>query len=140
MVTFSIAIPCRTDALPDAMLRLQASAPFASLDDTARHHAQLIIEELVTNAIDHGRLPATEHVQVTVAVDEQQLTIEMRDRGPEFDPTRHPAPDTSLELDERPIGGLGIYLAQTLADDIRYQREHGENRTLLCKRIGPRLS
>ena len=49
------------------------------------------------------------------------------DQGIEFDPLAAPAPDLTLDLEHRPIGGLGILLLKTLAGSLSYRREQGWN-------------
>ena len=49
------------------------------------------------------------------------------DDGPPFDPLARTDPDTSLELDERQPGGLGILLIKSLIDEVSYHREDGRN-------------
>ena len=135
MSTFSIEIPCRPDALPDAMQSIREFTQSERLDELCRHHVQLIIEEMVVNVIDHGRPPDNQHIDVVLRVEAEQLLIEIRDRGRLFDPTQAQAPDTSSDIDRRPVGGLGVYLTQMLSDEISYRREHGENTLVIRKRI-----
>ena len=63
------------------------------------------------------------------------LTLTLADRGKEFDPTRREDPDLSLPAEERPIGGLGIFLIKQLMDSVEYRREGGENLLILKKRL-----
>ena len=63
------------------------------------------------------------------------MTLTLADRGKEFDPTRREDPDLSLPAEERPIGGLGIFLIKQLMDSVEYRREGGENLLILKKRL-----
>jgi anti-sigma regulatory factor (Ser/Thr protein kinase) len=56
------------------------------------------------------------------------LTVEVADQGAEFNPLTAPPPDLTLDLENRPIGGLGIFLVKTLAPFITYRRESDWNR------------
>ncbi len=135
MTTFSISIPPTPSALPTLMHGLLASAPVDGLDEIARHHLQLIVEEMVVNVIDHGQLSADDHIDLQLWREDEALVIEMRDRGLAFDPSRSRAADTGSDLDNRPIGGLGVHLVQTLSDDIRYRRLDNENQTVVRLRV-----
>ncbi|MBR3725132.1 MAG: ATP-binding protein [Bacteroidales bacterium] len=54
-----------------------------------------------------------------------------------FDPTIREEVDTTLPVEERPIGGLGIHLIRRLMDSINYERREGRNILTLRKRIHP---
>ena len=60
------------------------------------------------------------------------LVFVLTDAGIAFDPTQVPAADVNLSLEERPIGGLGIFLIRKIMDEVSYQRMDGKNR--LCMR------
>ncbi|MBO5237979.1 MAG: ATP-binding protein [Lachnospiraceae bacterium] len=55
------------------------------------------------------------------------IVIEMRDKGIPFDPLAKEDPDITLSAEERKIGGLGIFMAKQIMDEIDYQREGNEN-------------
>jgi len=63
------------------------------------------------------------------------LKVEVIDDGRAFNPLEVPAPDLSLAMRDRPIGGLGIHLLRELADEVKYERRDGTNRFLLTKRL-----
>ena len=71
----------------------------------------------------------------TSQLNDSQLRIEIRDDGIPFDPLAHPEPDTSIPLEEKPIGGLGILMARKSMDDISYERRDSENILTLTKRL-----
>ena len=62
------------------------------------------------------------------------MELEIRDRGPAFDPLAAAPPDLSIPFSQRAIGGLGIHLARSVTDTIEYAREAGENCLRLTKR------
>jgi serine/threonine-protein kinase RsbW len=100
------------------------------IDSRLRHDVRLIVEELASNAIDHGAgdLSAAQHeLSVNLDFDGDLVALEFRDTGAPFDPLAEPAPDLDAGIDERPLGGLGVYLIRQLAEDIRYRREDGAN-------------
>ena len=91
-------------------------------------HVRLIIEELACNAISHGGCVASGRpLKLRLAVDESALVLELRECGQAFDPgaARSPALDDGIE--SRPIGGLGLFLVQQLADALDYRREGDAN-------------
>ena len=57
--------------------------------------------------------------------------VVVTDDGKPFNPLESPEPDTSLPVEERPIGGLGIYLLRKMFDQMDYARTDGKNRVTL---------
>ena len=91
---------------------------------------ELLIEEIFIN-ISRYSYPenAPGSVTITYAIPKPgELSIEVGDQGIEFDPLAAPAPDLTLDLEQRPIGGLGIFLLKTFAGSLSYRREGGWNR------------
>lgn len=103
----------------------QAGLPAERLD-----HLDLLIEELLMNVFRYS-FPQSEPGMVTVTYDvpaEGKVLFEVADQGREFNPLDTPAPDLTLDLGDRPIGGLGIFLVKQYAKPLSYRREHGWNR------------
>ncbi len=96
----------------------------------------LTIEELVTNCIKYGYDDAGEHtIVIDLSVANERLTMSVTDDGHPFDPLSVPRPNLALDIQDRPIGGLGIYLLRELADEVAYERRDDGNRLTLTKRI-----
>ena len=89
----------------------------------------LVLEEAVMNVIGNAFTGRAEpHViQVRLDITEQALAAEVMDNGRRFDPTKAPAPDLSLSLEERTPGGLGIHLIRSMVDRLHYRRAAGKN-------------
>jgi serine/threonine-protein kinase RsbW len=97
------------------------------------HDLALILDELLANVVKHG-YPGEPTGWIAVHVERvggEQVRLEVRDRAPAFDPRGAPAPELSLPLDRRPIGGLGVHLIRTLARSVEYTRAGDENRLTL---------
>ena len=102
----------------------------------ATYFLLLAIEELVTNCIAYGYDDAGEHtIVLSLSVDGQTLTLIVIDDGHPFDPLAVPPPDLSLDIEHRPLGGLGIFLLREFADHIAYERRGNTNRLTLTKRL-----
>ncbi len=97
----------------------------------------LAVEEWVANVISYAYPKGTRgHVELTVKVVEGLLTMVIKDHGVAFDPTQHEDADVEAELDERQIGGLGIYLMKNIMDSVDYERSaDGYNVLTLKKQI-----
>jgi serine/threonine-protein kinase RsbW len=101
-------------------------------------HTVQAVDESASNIILHGYGGEPGLIEVEVSVVANDLTVVLRDTAPVFDPTKLPEPDVSMPLDERPIGGLGVFLARRLMDEIRHrERPGGGNELTLIKRGHP---
>ena len=89
-----------------------------------RQYRQLRLRERAGHKID-----------VQLISEPDALTIKIADDGRAFDPlSQAPTPDVDANLEDRPIGGLGVYLVQTLMDEAHYRREQDRNHLTLVKR------
>ena len=72
---------------------------------------------------------------VTFTSEEDAVTIEITDEGRSFDPLNDaPEPDLMSPIEERQVGGPGVYLARTMMDELVYRREGNRNYLTLMKR------
>jgi anti-sigma regulatory factor (Ser/Thr protein kinase) len=64
-----------------------------------------------------------------------RLTFVLSDSGKPFDPTQASEPDLTLQAEDRPIGGLGIFLVRQIMDSVEYRYSDGKNILTLTKNI-----
>jgi len=89
---------------------------------------ELVLEEALVNVIEYAYPQGPGELTLEAESEEpQQLVIEIRDQGESFNPLDRDDPDTQLQLMERPVGGLGIFLMKQLADRVSWQRQGNEN-------------
>jgi serine/threonine-protein kinase RsbW len=136
----SIAIELRRDHAELAILTEQLEQ-FGE-----RHHLaanivstmNLALEEAVTNIIDYGFDDSPEGdmpvIKIELAYEGGCLTAAVKDNGRAFNPLQASLPDTSVPLEERQIGGLGITLITKLMDEVHYSREDAKNVLTMRKR------
>ena len=107
------------------------------IDDDEAKMLNLAIEEWVANVINYAYPKGTRgHVELTAKVNDGLMTLVIKDHGILFDPTQHADVDVKADLEDRPIGGLGIYLMKTIMDSMSYERSvDGYNILTLTKKI-----
>lgn len=95
----------------------------------------LVLDELWVNVVHYSG--ATGEVEVSLDTDADEVRLEIADDGRPFDPLSEAVePDLDAALEERPIGGLGIFLVREMMDELHYRREDGKNRLAMVKRKG----
>ena len=94
------------------------------------------LDELITNIVSYGYRDSGEHeIRVTLTERSGSLVVVLEDDGMAFDPfTTVPEPDLDAEVEERRIGGLGVYFVKTLMDEATYERLDDRNRITLIQR------
>jgi anti-sigma regulatory factor (Ser/Thr protein kinase) len=108
----------------------------AGLSDKDLFALQIIVEELVTNVIDYGGVPAGEHaVRVELSAQDVELVVHLVDRGKEYNPLLREDPDVTLPAEQRPIGGLGVHFCKKLTEAQEYERRDGCNVLTLRKKL-----
>ena len=102
-----------------------------------REKLMTALDEALTNVVLYA-YPEDKRglVSIRICRNDDTITAEIVDHGKPFDPTAHPAPDTTLPIEQRPIGGLGIHLMRNLVTSLRYYREKEENHLVLTTLIG----
>ena len=107
-----------------------------ALPDGVRRSVNVALDELLANELSHGMTGREAGlVSVEVELDKDRVTVTITDDGEPFDPFAQAAPDTTLSVDDRPIGGLGIHLVRELMDEVSYQRRDGQNVVVLVKHL-----
>lgn len=97
---------------------------------------RLVIEEIVVNVVNYAYADDTEgYLDIAIEAADDTVTITFTDGGTPFDPLAKEDPDTTLSLEERPIGGLGILLVKKMMDSVAYRYEEGHNILSLTKRL-----
>lgn len=127
-----ITVAASLDEIPvisDFIERLMKTSGF---DMKKIIEVQLAAEEACTNIALYAYPGGDGNIHIDAEVgDDLQLNIE--DNGTPFDPTKLDTPPIKLGAEERPIGGLGIYLIKTYVDDISYEFKEGKNILRLIK-------
>lgn len=96
----------------------------------------LVLEEALTNIISYGYDDESMHtIKIYFRKNGEVLSISIIDDGHEYDPTLRSDPDITLSAEERPVGGLGIFLIKKVMDNVEYQRKENQNYLILTKNI-----
>ncbi len=107
-----------------------------SLDLSITMQLNLALEEAISNIIHYSYDQNESDKQIIVEFENigDELTFTLTDSGKEFDPTKATAPDISLPIEDREIGGLGIFLIHKLMDRVEYRRAENQNILTIKKR------
>jgi putative intracellular protease/amidase/anti-sigma regulatory factor (Ser/Thr protein kinase) len=128
----TLKVPANLDSLAAVAAFVVEAAQAAGLSRQAAYRLRLAVDELATNIVTYGYAGASGNIDVSVEMDERTLTVTLEDAGVPFDPHKvAPPDDLHLPLEQRDIGGLGVYLALEGVDGFFYERIGDRNRNIL---------
>ena len=102
-----------------------------SVDDSWRN-LSVVVEEIVLNIVDYSK---SDYLDVEIIRDEESITLRFHDGGVPFNPVEKEMPDFAVPMENRQIGGLGIFMVIKYMDTVRYDRSGDENILTVMKRI-----
>jgi serine/threonine-protein kinase RsbW len=107
-----------------------------TLPQSLAMNMNLVIEEAVSNIIFYAFANNGKHeIGISISLNNSLLTIKITDDGIPFNPLAQEQPDITLPAEDRPVGGLGIFLISQIMDKMDYARIKNENILTLTKSI-----
>ncbi|MCR5131513.1 MAG: SpoIIE family protein phosphatase [Prevotella sp.] len=132
----SLTLPNDVQTIPQLSEFVEGVAEELGFDMDETMNLNLAMEEAVVNVMNYAYPKGTEgDVLIDAEANDLRLKFTITDYGSPFDPTAKEDVDTSLAAEDRPIGGLGIYLVRQLMDSMNYERVEGRNVLTLRKRL-----
>ncbi len=105
-----------------------------SIASEVAYAINLALDEILTNTISYGYDDDAPHqIEISVYPETEALVIVMTDDSAAFDLSNAPTPDIGASLEERPLGGLGLFLVHQMMDSVEYRREGERNIVTLKK-------
>ena len=92
----------------------------------------VVVEELVLNIVDYAN---SDYLDVEIIRDEKSITLRFHDGGIPFNPLEKEEPDFTIPLEDRKIGGLGIFMVTKYMDTVTYERTGEENILTVRKNV-----
>jgi serine/threonine-protein kinase RsbW len=134
----TLRIPAQISQLATARHFVEETGASLGLPRSLTDPLTLAVDETLSNIVQHGYQGQLGTVEIEIERTDNVVTVRLRDQGPPFDPTGLPDADTALPLDQRPVGGLGVYLTRRSVDSVVYERTAGgDNQLTLTKNITP---
>ena len=135
-----IAVPT-IDAVARCIEFAAAQALEAGFSLPRVHEIELVVEEVVANICRHSYGEQLGSVELSCwRFDGPKLALEFIDYGCPCDILALPAPDLSVDLDQRDLGGIGVPMLRALVDEATYRREDARNILCVIVHAPPRLS
>jgi anti-sigma regulatory factor (Ser/Thr protein kinase) len=126
------SLPAVLDSLAEIRRFVKEAADAAGIEESRAYQLQLAVDEIATNIMLYGYKDANASAFISISseMSDGALVITLEDQAPAFDPRTMQMPeaeDLAKPLEERSIGGLGIFLAIQGVDRFDYRRADGAN-------------
>src|SRR5215472_4447239 len=115
----TVAVPATAAGMRRAAEAFEAFTTPRRIPASGRNRFLLVLDEILSNIIRHGRLPPTDTIDLTFSAEDDVVVVEFVDSAAAFNPLDAPAPDTTATLECRQPGGLGIALVRAMMDEVR---------------------
>ena len=107
------------------------------LTEKTVHDIQMALDELLTNIVNYGYEDTDEHqIDIHFGVNDDAVKVEIVDDSKPYNILEKDNPDISLSIEDKPIGGLGIFLIKKLMSNVDYYTEEGKNHLVMIKELG----
>lgn len=129
----NVNLMARLSELRDLAAMVETFGEANDLPNRTNFIINLALEELITNTLVHGQFEegVEPKIEISLGIEGSSVIVVVESNGQKFDPTQDTDPDTTSELQDRPIGGLGLHLVKSQADRCTYEWVNGINRLVL---------
>ena len=104
--------------------------------ERVQYELELAVDEACTNIIEHAYCEKGGKIEIKIDAVEEGVRVIVRDWGRPFDPESVPCPDINAPLEQRPIGGVGLFLMRELMDKVEFEFDANAGNTLtMTKRL-----
>ena len=131
----SITVPAKMEYLDDVVNLVERILEQTQITEREKTHVLISAEEIFTNIASYAYGESTGNVLMTCEVNVEKIRICFRDQGIEYNPLDRPNPDFDIPFEDRPIGGLGIYMVKKYMDHVSYRRDGDSNVLTIEKRL-----
>ena len=106
------------------------------LTEKTVHDIQMALDELLTNIVNYGYEDSDEHkIDVRFGINDDAVRVEIIDDSKPYNILEKENPDISLSVEDKPIGGLGIFLIKKLMSNVDYYTKEGKNHLVMTKEL-----
>lgn len=133
---FMITIENDIEQIQDVLEQLEEFGKIHKISPKTIYQLNLSVDEILTNIISYAFENDDENdIDVSFNCEGKQIIIKVSDEGGAFNPLDFETQDLDTNLEDREVGGLGIYLVKSMMDDLQYQREKNKNIVTMTKSI-----
>lgn len=132
-----LEIEALTDNLPKVLEFIDTKLEELECPMKAQMQIDIAVEEIFVNIANYAYAPEVGMATIRIEADESQTAVKITfiDKGVPYDPLKKDDPDVTLSVEERQIGGLGIFMVKKSMDDMLYEYKDGQNILTIVKQL-----
>jgi len=127
MESATLLQPAAVENLEAVIGFIEECADRCCLDTKKKFGLLVAVEEAFVNVCHYAYPNGSGDIELSCDCKGDTFTVEIADRGMPFDVLSLPDPDTTADIMDREIGGLGVYFIRKMTDEVSYRREDGRN-------------
>ena len=132
-----ITLPAVVDSIEKVTEFVNDRLQKSNIPQKIQTQIDVVIDELMSNVTKFAyRDGKTGDISVEMEVNEEEIAMTFRDSGVPFNPLEQADPDVNAPLEQRKIGGLGLFLVRKTMDKLNYVYENGQNVLTVIKKLG----
>jgi phosphoserine phosphatase RsbU/P len=128
-----ITVDAVKESLDEVVNFISSELKKTSFSPAIQNEIEIAVEEVFTNIVSYAYGQEGGRVKISITV-ENEVTIKFEDNGQPFNPHEQETPDLDKPINEREIGGLGLYMVKKIMDRVEYSREDGKNILIIAKK------
>ena len=128
-----ITVDAKKECLGEVVNFISAQLKKTNYPPNIQNEIEIATEEVFSNIVNYAYGQDGGRVKISVFT-ENEVKIRFEDNGQPFNPHEQEAPDLDKPLNEREIGGLGLYMVKKIMDRVEYVRENGKNILIIAKK------
>ena len=133
-VAATLQFPAETQKLPLVLEKLDAHLLSAGCPEDARMQLAVAVEEIFVNIANYAYEGKPGSATINIKADAHKASVCFADSGFPYDPLKKEDPNIEQAAEDRPIGGLGIFLVKEMCDEVHYERRDNMNILTIVKK------
>ena len=133
-VAATLQFPAETQKLPEVLDKLDTYLLSAGCPEDARTQLAVAVEEIFVNIANYAYGDKTGGATINIKADAHKAAITFIDSGVAYNPLEKEDPNLEQAAEDRPIGGLGIFLVKEMSDEVTYDRRDDMNILTIVKK------
>lgn len=129
-----LTLDAELEKLDEVLAFVDAELEAAECSMKAQIQLDVAVEEIYVNIAHYAYGEGSGTATIRVETEPGQTVISFIDSGMPYNPLEKPDPDITLPAEERPIGGLGIFMVKKSMDDVAYEYKDGQNIFTITKK------
>ena len=129
----------RLDAIPENLDKVldfvNAELEFIGCTSKTQNQISIAVEEVFINIANYAYNPDIGVACVCIVISNNEVKLVFEDSGKPYNPLEKADPNINESTEDRPIGGLGIFMVKKIMDTVSYQYENGINKLTVTKVI-----